>query len=231
MKSVLTSFMISASIFAAPLSSHASEETNLACKVQTKRSGWFKTLEQTERRWGISTEAQLAIIADEWGLTAKDLPSIWRPGWSFIGRRAPGLPVGYQDATWNRYKFETGNQSASYKDFSDLSDFIGWYLSSAADIVGLMPGDAAGMYILWKEGPRGYQSRRWLNNTGMIYRSEQFAMRAQEISNGFQTCIEQSHSESSPVTDMSAPSSSINPSENRKVMRPWSWRYREGRID
>ena len=72
------------------------------CAVEHQKSGWLKTLEQTEKRWGVSSEAQLALIAEEWGLAPEDLPPWWRPSWTFPDRRVPGIQPGYFDATWTR---------------------------------------------------------------------------------------------------------------------------------
>lgn len=242
MKTLLSALMFSLVAASPAVAAENASASALACKIQKDRTGWLQTLERTESRWGVTVEAQLALIAEEWGYTADDLPSFWRPGWTFPGRSLPSIPPGYQEATWNRYKFETGNKTASFKSFEDMSDFIGWYISTAADQVGLLPGDAGGIYILWKEGPRYYRSNQWVNNAAMIYRSQHFAHQAQQISEGFQTCFVEEPAaletadespESTPPPETSG--RKLQSSRERKkadgIIRQWSWRMKRGPAD
>lgn len=232
MKTILSALLLS---FAMTSPSVAAEPdaAALGCKIQKSRAGWLKTLEQTETRWGVSVEAQLSILADEWGLTADDLPAIWRPDWTIPKRGLPSIAPGYQEATWNRYKFQTGNQTASFKSLSDMSDFIGWYISTSASQVGLLSGDAAGVFILWKKGPRYYQSRQWVSDTTMIYRSQHFALQAQQISEGFQTCFERNKNGRLIAEEAEAQNSAEESliAKITKPFRPWSWKLRRGAAD
>lgn len=190
------------------------ETKPFACELQDKRPDWVRAMTHTENRWGLTTDAQLALISYEWSLEDQQLPSSWRPSWSLPGRAQPGMTPGYFDATWERYKYETGAKNASVRDFADFSDFMGWYLTSTASLTNVLPGDAAGLYILWRRGPRYYTSGEWRRDTGMISQSEKFAYRAQQISDDLASCsiysenVADSHDQSIIV---------------QAVYRPWKW--------
>lgn len=203
------------------------EQIPFYCELDQKRPGWVKTLQRTEVKWGITTEAQLALIAEEWGLGPNEIPAWWKPAWADAKRGRPSIAPGYLDATWERYEFETGNKHASYKELSDFSDFMGWYVSSAADQVGLLPGDAKGLYILWKRGVRYYQTGHWRTNTAMIYRSENFAERARQIAESMHACPEPKgkHPTANFWGSFALPEGVARP------FRGWSWRSKRGPIN
>ena len=197
---------------------------SLSCEVKDRRPQWLSEFEDTERRWGVSAEAQLALISEEWGIEAGSLPSAWIPYWLNTSRKRPAIPPGYLDATWRRYEHETGNTHASYKKLSDFSDFIGWYVSSAAQYAGLMPGDAAGMYIVWKRGPKYYAQGGWRSDPALVYRAERFAERAQSLSNELQNCPVQL--EEAPNASEATTFEQTAPPERGYL--PWSWKQRRG---
>ncbi|GEM_PF-5128294 len=216
------------------------------CDVQHQRPSWINILERTEVKWGVSVEAQLALIAEEWGLEPGNLPAWWRPAWTDNRRGRPAIAPGYFDATWQRYEYETGNKNASYRELTDLSDFIGWYVASSADQVGLLPGDAQGLYVLWKRGVRYYQSGQWRSNTAMIYRSENFAERARIIGENIHSCLAPIEhvpppAHGTPQTAGSPPAASARPNAPydtfsfpngvAKPFRTWSWRSKRGSLD
>lgn len=186
---------------------------DLACSVLNDRPDWVDLMERTQTRWGVSVEAQLALFSEEWQLEADELPARWRPGWSISGRGEPGIPAGYFDATWARYKHETSNRSASVSSMEDISDFIGWYFASASEYVNIAPGDAAAFYITWRRGPEYLSSGAWRSNTGLIYRSRSFAESAAQIAEGLHNCEQET--DDAGLLDRAS-----------RALRPWSWHHR-----
>ena len=211
----LSALILPLFVIAAPAASAAEDPPayNLACSVLNDRPDWIDLMERTQTRWGVSVEAQLALFAEEWQLEADDLPARWRPGWSISGRGEPGIPAGYFDATWTRYKHETNNRSASVSSMEDISDFMGWYFASASEFVNIAPGDAAAFYITWRRGPDYLNSGAWRSNTGLIYRSRTFAENAAQIADGLQSCEQEA--EEAGLLDRAS-----------RVLRPWSWHHR-----
>ena len=211
-------------LVAAP--SAMSADQNMVCKV-LERDSWMNALLATENRWGVSVEAQLALISEDWQLEQNGLPSRWRPSWTRLNERTPGIPAGYFDTTWERYEAETGNRRASPDKLSDFSDFIGWYVSSAASYAHVAPDDASAIHILWRKGPRYYASGAWMNDSFVTDRAARFAEHAQSISEGFQTCFlppsapeELSHEQGQPASDATDGFS--------LRFTPWRWRQRRG---
>ena len=191
---------------------------SFACTVVNERSDWIDIFERTDARWGVSVEAQLALIAEEWQIHADNIPSRWRPEWTILDRGEPGIQTGYFEATWQRYQAETNNLHASPNRLANVSDFIGWYFASSSEYVEFLPGDAAAFYIIWRRGPRYYETGQWQRNTGLIYRAQTFAENAQQISHDLQSC---------PVDHAgSGENRSLSSGEADGVTRPWTWHRR-----
>ena len=205
-----------------------SAEKSLVCDV-LEREAWMDAFLATENRWGVSVEAQLALVSEDWQLEQRGLPSRWRPAWTRFDDRTPGIPAGYFDTTWERYEAVTGNRNASPDDISDFSDFIGWYVSSAASYAHVAPDDAAAIHILWRKGPRYYASGAWITDSFVTERAQRFANHAQAISDGFHSCFE-------PVsTDDPGHNGGVAASASEKAsgsllpsFSPWRWRQRRG---
>ena len=220
------------SLIVQPASADQAEGERLACQVLAERADWIDQMRRTEDRWGLSIEAQLALFSEEWQLEADNLPHRWRPEWTVFDRGEPGILPGYFDATWSRYKHETGNQNARVNRFTDISDFMGWYFSSVSQFTRLAPGDAAGFYVIWRRGPDYFGSGAWRSDTGMVYRAQTFAENAAEISSGLQRCTLISEDEQSVssyhATNTHEPSVSTQEqtSHSSDGDRPWAWHHR-----
>jgi hypothetical protein len=141
-----------------------------ACRMKTERPHWFRAMEKTEQKYGVPVSVQMATIARESSFR-HDARPMKRVGSSIFSREVPrSSAYGYAqalDGTWDWYRAETGRSRASRADFSDASDFIGWYMNENARANGVSQGDAYRQYLAYHDGISGYargsyQSKTWL---------------------------------------------------------------------
>ncbi len=143
-----------------------------ACAIQYERPGWFRAMYQTQARWGVPVEVQLATLYQESSFRPKaKTPRTFFLGFIPTGRVSSAY--GYAqaiDGTWDWYKSDTGRRFASRSNFQDASDFMGWYMSRTTDQYGVLPQDAYNHYLAYHEGHSGYgrgsyRRKSWLMNT------------------------------------------------------------------
>jgi hypothetical protein len=141
-----------------------------ACRMRSERPQWFRAMKRTEDKWGVPVSVQLATIARESSFRADARPTR-RVGSGIFSRNVPlSSAYGYAQAlegTWDDYRDDTGRRGADRDDFADSSDFIGWYMSSAARVNGLALHDAYNQYLAYHEGKAGYargsyRGKSWL---------------------------------------------------------------------
>lgn len=141
-----------------------------ACRMQEEKPRWFAAMRNTEEKWGVPVSVQLATIARESSFRADARPTK-RVGSGLFSRDVPlSSAYGYAqaiDGTWQGYMSETGRSGADRDDFSDSSDFIGWYMNSNARVNGVPVTDAYNQYLAYHEGKAGYargsyRKKTWL---------------------------------------------------------------------
>ncbi|WP_424933888.1 lytic transglycosylase [Amaricoccus macauensis] len=141
-----------------------------ACRMKSERPQWFRAMEQTERKYGVPVSVQMATIARESSFR-HDARPMKRVGSSIFAREVPrSSAYGYSqalDGTWEWYKNETGRSRASRTNFSDSSDFIGWYMTQNARANGVSQQDAYRQYLAYHDGITGYargsyRKKSWL---------------------------------------------------------------------
>ena len=69
--------------------------------------------------------------------------------------------------TWDRYKTKNGKNNASRANFSDVTDFIGWYSVQTEKMLGIPKNDFYNQYLAYHEGHEGWKkksfsSKKWL---------------------------------------------------------------------
>lgn len=141
-----------------------------ACRMKSERPHWFRAMENTQRKWGVPVSVQMATIARESSFQ-HDARPMKRVGSSIFSREVPrSSAYGYAqalDGTWDWYKTETGQRRANRANFSDASDFIGWYMTQNARANGVSQSDAYRQYLAYHDGITGYargsyRSKSWL---------------------------------------------------------------------
>lgn len=134
-----------------------------ACAIFSERPKWHKAAQRTEKRWGVPTQIQLAIIRYESSFRHNARPL------SSSGRRLSSA-YGYAqaiDGTWDWYRSKTGRHDAKRTDFADSVDFIGWYADLSQRMLGISKWDAYNQYLAYHEGHTGfrrgsYRRKVWL---------------------------------------------------------------------
>ena len=163
------------------------EPPSLACEIFRKRGDWYEAARRAEVRWGLPAAHQLALLTEEWDLKSGHLPPKWRPSWTH-NRENLGLADGYFEATWNQYRFQTGNKSASQNNTRDVFDFTGWFLASMSSIHNISPKDPVAQYVIWRNGPDAYVSGQWQTQLWMRLQAEAFATRARYYDETLKAC-------------------------------------------
>src|SRR5262245_35869537 len=106
-----------------------------ACDMLSDNRGWYNALRKTSKEWGAPIGLQLAIIKQESTFVHNARPERGPNQWIFFPGKRPSSAYGYAqalDSTWDQYRKDTGKRGADRHDFSDASDFIGWYVNQTA---------------------------------------------------------------------------------------------------
>ena len=103
------------------------------CSVFNDQFSWYLAARKTQKKWKVPIATQMAIMRQESSFQAKARPPR-KYYLGFIPGSRPSTAFGYGqilDGTWNNYLADQGYSSwrKSRTSFSDVSDFIGWYLN------------------------------------------------------------------------------------------------------
>lgn len=140
-----------------------------ACGLASERPAYWRAMKDTERRWGIPVNVQMAVIHQESKFVGNaKTPRQYALGIIPMGRQSSAF--GYSqalDGTWDEYRAQTGNRRAHRDDIKDATDFMGWYMNNTTRILGMAPTDAGGQYLAYHEGRSGFlngshNSKGWL---------------------------------------------------------------------
>ena len=100
-----------------------------ACSILTERPHYARAFRNTERRWGVPTHVQMAVIYQESKFKSRArTPYRYVLGVLPMGRVSSAY--GYSqaiDGTWDEYRRAAGRWGAKRDDINDASDFMGWY--------------------------------------------------------------------------------------------------------
>ncbi|KAA5804462.1 hypothetical protein F1654_00155 [Alkalicaulis satelles] len=136
-----------------------------ACLILEDNRSWWRALQRTERRWGISPGVQLAILKRESSFNARARPARQRLLGVIPGSR-PSSAYGYAqalDGTWDWYKRDTGNRRARRDRFADAVDFVGWYSDKSRQLSRIRLDDPYNLYLAYHEGHTGFNRRTYAN--------------------------------------------------------------------
>ena len=143
---------------------------NNACDLLDHKNSWKRAVKKTSKKWGVSPSLQLAFIKTESNFRARAKT----PRKFFLGIIPNGRissAYGYSQAlngTWDWYKKDTGNRGASRTDFSDSSDFIGWYVSQTNKKLKIPKSDVYRQYLAYHQGHAGFKSGRYKSSQAIM---------------------------------------------------------------
>ena len=156
-------------IFIVACSSNQPKNTVDSCILFKEKKNWYKSTKKSYEKWSTPIALQLAIINQESSFKQFAKPKRKRLIGLIPGSR-PSSAFGYAQVTnptWNWYKSRTGRNNASRANFSDVSDFIGWYTEQTEKMLGIPKNDFYNQYLAYHEGHSGwkkdsYKSKKWL---------------------------------------------------------------------
>ena len=156
-------------IFIVACSSNQPKNTVDSCILFKEKKNWYKSTKKSYEKWSTPIALQLAIINQESSFKQFAKPKRKRLIGLIPGSR-PSSAFGYAQVTnptWNWYKSRTGRNNASRANFSDVTDFIGWYADQSEKILGIAKNDFYNQYLAYHEGHSGwkkdsYKSKKWL---------------------------------------------------------------------
>ena len=140
-----------------------------ACSIVRERPSYLSAFKATQRRWGVPVAVQMATIHQESKFIGDArTPFRYALGVIPMGRQSSALGFSQAlDDTWEEYRQETRNFGAKRDRIDDAADFIGWYMRSSNQRLGIAMGDARNQYLAYHEGRTGYangsyNAKAWL---------------------------------------------------------------------
>ncbi len=129
-----------------------------ACTLVKENPSYLRAFRQTERRWGVPVEVQMATIYQESKFKSNArTPFRYAAGVIPMGRQSSAF--GYSqalDGTWEEYQRETRSYRAKRNRINDATDFMGWYMNKTRAKNGVPLTDARNQYLAYHEGHTGY---------------------------------------------------------------------------
>ena len=168
----LENVMISSSIillFVIACSSLELTNTANSCIIFDEKKDWYKATKKSYDKWNAPIALQLAIINQESSFKQFAKPNR-KKIFGFIPGSRPSTAFGYAQVTnptWEWYKSKNGKANASRANFSDVTDFIGWYTDQTTKMLGIDKNDFYNQYLAYHEGHGGwknksFKSKKWL---------------------------------------------------------------------
>lgn len=162
------------------------------CTIFEDRSDWYQAALKSEQRWGTPAHIQMAIIRQESSFRFNAKP----PREKLLGIipwKRPSNAYGFAqalDATWERYKRDTGRPYADRDSFFDAIDFVGWYTDLSKDAAGISKWDPYNQYLAYHEGQAGWQRGTWKNKNWLKKTAKRVDNRARQWSAQLNSCRE-----------------------------------------
>lgn len=116
------------------------------CSVLSNHPSWYQIAKETERKWGVPVQVQMAIMRTESDFRAN-------------AKARTTSAYGYAQAvngTWKAYLKEN-NTAGRRNDFRAASDFIGWYANQLNAVAGVSTSNPYQLYVAYHEGGGGYK--------------------------------------------------------------------------
>ena len=177
-------------IFIVACTSNQQINTADSCIIFEQKKNWYKATKRSYDNWGTPIPLQLAIINQESSFNQFAKPERKKLFGIIPGSR-PSTAFGYAQVTnptWNWYKTKTGNSNASRANFSDITDFIGWYTTQSENIVGISKNDFFNQYLAYHEGQAGWKKESYLDKDWLIEVAKTVERNAKMYNNQLKEC-------------------------------------------
>ena len=146
---------------------------NNACDLLDHKSSWKRAVKKTSKKWGVSPSLQLKFFL------------------GIIPNGRISSAYGYAQAlngTWDWYKKDTGNRSASRTNFYDATDFIGWYVSQTNKKLKISKSNVYRQYLAYHQGHTGYASGRYKSSEAIMAVAKRTASTASLFERQLKNC-------------------------------------------
>jgi hypothetical protein len=183
-------FFVLASVTLAGCGHAPPDQTADACLILEDNRAWWRALQRTEDRWGVSPGVQLAILKRESSFNSTARPARRRL-LGFIPGSRPSSAYGYAqalDGTWDWYREDTGRRGADRDDFSDAVDFVGWYSAKSRELSGISPNNARDLYLSYHEGHGGFNRGTYRNKAWLMRAADEVRRDAQRYTTQLDRC-------------------------------------------
>ena len=177
-------------IFLLACTSNKPINTSDSCIIFDQKKNWYKATKKSYDKWNTPIALQLAIINQESSFSQFAKPKRTNFFGIFPGSR-PSTAFGFAQVTnptWDWYKTKTGNKNASRANFSDITDFIGWYTTQSENIVGISKLDYYNQYLAYHEGQRGWKKATYLEKKWLLEAAKNVARNAKMYNNQLSNC-------------------------------------------
>ena len=148
-----------------------------ACDLAKEKKRWYKAAKRTQKKWGVPVHVQWAIIHKESHFRAK-------------AQAKTSSAYGFcqaTKATWKHYQEETGRPFARRDNFSDCSDFIGWYGHRVKKKLGIKKHQAKNLYLVYHEGIAGFLKGKHKKSKALL----RYANEVESIAKKYQKQLKQ----------------------------------------
>ncbi|MBT4645558.1 MAG: transglycosylase SLT domain-containing protein [Pelagibacteraceae bacterium] len=177
-------------IFVIACTSNQQINTADSCIIFDQKKNWYKATKKSYDKWETPIALQLAIINQESSFNQFAKPERKKFLGIFPGSR-PSTAFGYAQVTnptWEWYKTKTGNNNASRANFSDVTDFIGWYTTQSKNIIGISKKDFYNQYLAYHEGQGGWKKKSYLKKKWLIEVAKNVERNAKMYNNQLKDC-------------------------------------------
>ena len=147
-------------------------------------------MQATERKWGLPTSVQMAIIWQESKFEARARTSR-RYFLGIIPMERRSSAYGYAqaiDSTWDWYRDETKNPRARRHNFGDAVDFMGWYTNITTKRFGVPKTDVRNHYLAYHEGHGGYSRKTYRQKAWLVEVADDLVSRERMYRRQLSTC-------------------------------------------
>ena len=173
-------------------SSNYSAPRNLdnACSIVSQRPNYLDAMRRTERRWGVPIHVQMATIYQESKFIGNArTPQRFALGVIPMGRQSSAY--GYSqalDGTWDEYRRAAGRRFAKRDDIDDATDFMGWYMRTSQEDLGISLTDARNQYLAYHEGRTGYRRGSYKRKSWLVRVAGEVASRSETYKTQLASC-------------------------------------------
>ena len=177
-------------IFVVACTSMKLTNTADSCILFNEKKNWYKATKKSYDKWNTPIALQLAIINQESSFKQFAKPAR-KKLFGIIPSSRPSSAFGYAqvlNSTWDWYKLKNRKNNASRANFSDVTDFIGWYSDQTTKILGIPKNDFYNQYLAYHEGQGGWKKKSFKSKKWVIDVAKNVEITGNKYNNQLKQC-------------------------------------------